>query len=114
MPLIPTLTQLDKGIQAGAEAAHHFASILNAHYQSVWNRDPETVAAELNADVHKSATIMQLNSQAAIAVNALLDALDDPRFQTRASDSLPANWSVGEAGFVYTAPEPPVDTPENA
>ena len=65
--------------------------------------------AELNADPSRSATIFGLNSQAASAVNALLDAINGPRFPTRAPNSMPEGWSFGVSGFVYTAPEPPAE-----
>lgn len=115
MPLLPTPTVLDLGVQAGAEAAHHMASVLRSQWSAFWHRSPEVILAELNADPSRSATIFGLNSQAASAVNALLDAITDGdtesalRFPTRAPNSMPEGWAFGVSGFVYTAPEPPAE-----
>ena len=115
MQLLPTPTILDQGVIAGAEAAHHLASVLHSQWPAFWSRSPEVILSELNADPSRSATIFGLNSQAASAVNALLDAITDGdtesalRFPTRAPNSMPDGWSFGASGFVYTAPEPPAE-----
>ena len=129
MQLLPTPTILDQGVIAGAEAIHHAVSVLKSQWHAVWNRLPEVVAVEINANPAKSALIMSLTSQAAVANNALLDALvtaaqEDSdtalvtylqgRFPTRAPNSMPECWSFGVSGFVYTAPpepEPPAEEP---
>lgn len=111
MSLIPTPTVLDQGVLAGAEAAHNLASVLASQWQRFWQRDPAAVLAELNTDAARSAAIFALNSQAATVVNALLDALNDPRFPARAPTSMPTGWSFSpEAGFAYTPPA--IEEPE--
>jgi hypothetical protein len=107
MPLITKQTALDSASLAGAEAAHHLASTLKSGWQSVWNRAPQIIAAELNADLTKSVAIFQLNAQASSAVNALLDAVNDERFSVRVPTSMPSGWELTEAGFTYTAPPEP-------
>jgi len=104
--MIPKLTTLDQVTIQGAEAAHHLAATLKAGWEQVWNRDPEIVAAELNADLAKSGAIFQLNAQTATAINAILDSVDDERFTARVPTSMPSGWELGQAGFVYTSPEP--------
>jgi hypothetical protein len=108
MITLPTIPTLDAAALTAAEAAHHFAAVLRAQWCCVWQRDAETVAAELNADLLKSLAIFQLNTQAAESVNALLDAIDDPRFSTRAPTSMPAYWGLTETGFQYSPPSPPI------
>jgi len=104
--MIPKLTNLDTVTIQGAEAAHHLATTLKAGWEQVWNRSPEVVAAELNADLAKSTAIFQLNAQTATAINAILDLVDDERFSVRVPTSMPSGWELGQAGFVFTAPEP--------
>lgn len=114
MPLLPTPTILDSGLLAGAEAANHLASVISSQWSRFWNRDPEVVAAELNADPQRSGQIFALNGQAAQAVNALLDAMQDARFSRRAPAAMPEHWSVGADGFVFTTPvieEPTTNEP---
>ncbi|MEY2655443.1 MAG: hypothetical protein RLZZ524_2471, partial [Pseudomonadota bacterium] len=70
-----------------------------------------TVLADLHADLPKTLAIFSLNTQAALAVNALLDAVNDARFPTRAPAELPAYWSFDPAtGFAYTPPPPEPET----
>lgn len=105
MNLIPTPTQLDIGILAGAEAANHFAAVLSNQWQAFWNRDTDTILAELNSDP-RAATVFALNSQAAATVNALLDSIGSPKYSNRAPTSMPAGWAFDGSIFSYTAPEP--------
>lgn len=110
---LPTTSVLDSASLAGAQAAHNLAVILLTGWKQVWDRDPETVAAELNADVAKSVGIFTLNAQAGSAVNELLDSVNDERFPTRAILTMPPGWALTETGFYYTAPviEEPDKTP---
>ena len=112
MNLIPQPTVLDLGLIAGAEAANHFATVLRSQYSAVWDRDPATVVAELNADVATSALLMELHNQAANAMNALLDALNAPQYSTRAQTSMPPHWSFADGAFSYNPPAPPEPEPE--
>jgi hypothetical protein len=102
--MIPKLTTLDTVTIQGAEAAHHLAATLKAGWEQVWNRSPEIVSAELNADLAKSGAIFQLNAQTATAINAILDLVDDERFSVRVPVSMPTGWELTQEGFVYTAP----------
>ena len=112
MIILSTPTTLERASLAGAEAAHHLASTLKAGWESVWNRAPEIVAAELNADLANSVTIFQLNAQASTAVNALLDVVDDERFSVRVPTSMPDGWQLTEQGFIFVAPPEPEPAPE--
>jgi hypothetical protein len=105
--MIPKLTTIDQVTIQGAEAAHHLAVTLKAGWEQVWNRAPEIVATELNADLAKSGAIFQLNAQTATAINAILDLVDDERFTVRVPTSMPSGWELGQAGFIYTAPPIP-------
>jgi len=105
--MIPKLTILDQVTIQGAEAAHHLAATLKAGWEQEWNRAPEIVAAELNADLAKSVAIFQLNAQTATAINAILDGVSDERFSVRVPTSMPSGWELTESGFVYTAPPVP-------
>lgn len=98
---------LDSATLKGAEAAHHFATILKSGWESVWNRSPEIVAAELNADLAKSSAIFALTAQAASSVNALLNAVNDERFSVRVPTSMPEGWEITKNGFIFTAPSEP-------
>lgn len=91
----------------GAEAAHHFAAVIRNQYDAFWQRDVAVLLADLNADVTKTLAIFGLNTQAATAVNAMLDAIDDPRWPTRAPAAMPEGFSFDQqAGtFGYVAPE---------
>ena len=102
--MIPKLTILDTATLQGAEAAHHLAATLKAGWESVWNRSPEIVAAELNTDLAKSTAIFHLNTQTATAINAILDAVNDDRFTARVPTAMPNGWELTAEGFVYTAP----------
>lgn len=104
MSLIPKPSVLDSGLIAGAQAAHHFATVLKSQWQAFWHRTPETVAAELNADVARSLQIFALNSQSAQAVNAVLDAVGDSDLSNRAPDAMPEGWAFDGTAFTYTAP----------
>lgn len=106
MPLLPAPTPLQLAAQAGAEAIHYAATVLRAQYSAVWDRDPATVAAELNADPATSAQLMALHNQASTAVNALLDALDSPTHSTRAQTAMPEYWSFTDGAFTYNPPAP--------
>lgn len=110
MIILPTPTILDSGALAGAEAAHHFATVLRNQWTAFWQREPAAVLADLHADLPKTLAIFALNTQAATAINALLDAVGDLRFPVRAPSALPDYWSFDEqAGFAYT---PPVIEPQ--
>lgn len=115
MSLLPQPTVMDSGALRVAEAKHHSVTVQKAVWQEFWQRDPEIVAAELNADVQKTLALFQLNSTAAQADNALLDAIGDSRFSNRAPDSIPPQWIFDIDGqkFVY-APPPPVIEEEPA
>ena len=110
--ILPTPTPLQRAAQAGAEAIHYAATVLRAQYDAVWGRDPETVAAELNADVPTSVLLMELHNQAATALNALLDTLNAPQYSTRAQTSMPEYWSFADGAFSYSPPPPPEPEPE--
>jgi len=113
MSLIPQTTILDAAALAGAEAAHHFATVLHSQWTAYWSRPPETILADMTADLPKTLAIFSLNTQAGLAVNAILAALDDARFPNRAPVELPAYWSFGGEMFVYAPPAPePEPIPE--
>jgi len=96
---------LDAAALAGAEAAHHLAVVLHSQWSIFWRRDPATVLAELSADPAKAIAIFALNTQAAASVNALLDAVGDARFSTRAPQNMPEGWIFDGTAFVYVAPQ---------
>jgi len=106
MQLIPQPTILDSAALAGAEAAHHLASVMRSGWLAYWSRTSETILADMAADLPKTLAIFALNTQAGLAVNALLDAINDDRFANRAPISLPAYWNFDGSAFVYT-PTPP-------
>jgi len=111
MSLIPAPSPLDAGIEAGAIAAHHLAVTIKAGHEGVYNRPIETILADLNADVAKAAQIMQLSEQASLAVNALLDAVNDDRFPTRAPTTMPTGFAFDGSQFTFTPPviDPPAE-----
>ena len=104
MITIPSHTPLIRGLLAGAEAAHYFATVLRSQYETFWNRDTATVLAELNANIAENVAIFELNTQAGTAVNSLLDALNDPRFSTRAPITMPSNWAFVDGQFTHIQP----------
>jgi hypothetical protein len=107
MLTLPNPPLLDTAALAGAQAAHYLATVLRSQWSAFWSRDPATVLADLHADLPKTLTIFQLNTQAALAVNALLDAVNDERFPTRAPAELPQYWTFSpEGGFAYAPPAP--------
>lgn len=113
MIILPKPSLLDSAALAGSEAAHHLAVVLRSQWSAVWERDPVIVLAELSADPTKTAAIFALNTQAAAAVNALLDAVGDSRFSTRAPQTMPDGWSFDGTAFTYvTPPEPLAIDPE--
>jgi len=107
MITLPQPTILDSAALAGAEAAHHLATVLQTQWQAFWQRPADTVLSDIAADLPKTLAIFQLNTQASEAVNALLDAVNDPRFTRRAPTSLPAYWSFNGTTFDYNPPPPP-------
>jgi hypothetical protein len=119
MITLPQPTILDSAALAGAEAAHHLATVLRTQWTGFWQRDPAIVLADIQADLPKTLAIFALNTQAAEAINALLDAISDPRFQRRAPTTLPAHWSFDGTAFSYDPPviedpeeESPMPDPE--
>jgi hypothetical protein len=106
MPLIIKPTVLQSASLAGAEAAHHLAGVLKSGWERYWQRTPETILAEMEADLANTLVIFALNTQAGTAVNALLDALADDRFTARAPVALPDGWSFDGNQFTYTPPAP--------
>lgn len=108
MPLLAKQSIMDSGAFAGAEAAHHLATVLRSQWQAFWQRSPEAVLSELHADLPKTLQIFALNTQAGTAVNALLDAIGDERFSNRAPDSMPPHWSFDGQAFSYNPPLLPV------
>jgi hypothetical protein len=112
MLTLPNPPLIDTAALAGAQAAHHFATVLRAQWSAFWGRDVATVLSDLHADLPKTLAIFQLNTQAALAVNSLLDAVADERFPVRAPAELPPYWSFApEVGFAFTPPPPPVEEP---
>lgn len=109
---LPSLSTLDQGLLAGAEALHHSAQVLRNAWTAFWQRDPAVVIAELNGDIVKHGTAFALNEQAATAINALLDAVNDERFPTRAPVAMPEYWAFDGTQFTYTSPAPEEPTPE--
>jgi len=107
MITLPQPTVLDSAALAGAEAAHHLATVLTVQWQAFWNRPVDTVLADIEADLQKTLAIFALNTQASTAVNALLDAVNDPRFVRRAPTILPEGWAFDGAAFIYTPPSQP-------
>ena len=108
---IPTLSTLDKGKLAGAEAANHFASTLRSGWVAFWQRPTATVLSDLNADLAGIAETFALNTQAGTAINALLDAVDDGRFPARAPVTLPDYYSFNGSAWIFTPPPPPEPEP---
>jgi hypothetical protein len=106
MITLPKQTILDAGALASAEAAHHFASVLAASYRTFWQRNDETVLAELNADAAKTLALFQLNTQAGTSVNAILDSLNDDRLTNRAPTSMPPYWGYNGQQFTHDPPTP--------
>lgn len=100
-------TTLDAAALAGAEAAHHLATVLRTQWSAFWQREPAIVLAEIESDLANTLAIFALNMQASTAVNALLDAISDPRYPNRAPIDLPPYWSFDGSVFTYTAPAPP-------
>jgi len=114
MITLPQPTVLDSATLAGAEAAHHLATVIRTGYAAYWSRSPEVILADMAEDLPNTLAVFALNTQASEAVNALLDAVNDPRFSNRAPTSLPQYWSFDGAAFTYTpppAPEPSEDSP---
>jgi len=104
MSLLNQPSILDSATLAGAEAAHHMASVLRSQWELFWNRDSEIIFDEIGADLQKTLAIFTLNTQAGTSINALLDAIGDDRFSKRAPVSLPANWSFDGSTFSYNPP----------
>jgi hypothetical protein len=112
MNLIPQPSILDKATLAAAEAANHLATVMRAGWAAFWQRDPAEVLTDIAADLPKTLAIFALNTQAGTSVNALLDAINDPRFPARAPVDLPPYWSFNGAAFEYSPPpipEPPLE-----
>lgn len=101
---IPRTSIIGKGKLAAAEAAHNFATILRAGWQDFWQRDPTIVIAELNADIVAIGETFALNTQAGTAINAILDAISDDRFPTRAPVDLPEGYSFSGTEWVFNLP----------
>ena len=106
MSLLTIPSIMDSGTLAGAEAAHHFASVLLTQWTCFWQRNSVTVLADLNADIPKTLAVFNLNTQAAQGINPLLDALNDERFPRRAPESMPDGYSFNGTAFVYVDPQP--------
>lgn len=111
MNLIPQPSILDKVTLAAAEAANHLATVMRAGWVAFWQRDPAEVLADIAADIPKTLAIFALNTQAGTSVNALLDAINDPRFPARSPVDLPPYWSFNGTEFVYTPPPAPEPEP---
>lgn len=117
MSLLPTPTPLQRAALACAETTHYTTSVYRNQYGEIWNRDPAAIAAELNANVEQSATLLSLYEQAATAHNALLDSLaallpegaPNP-FTNRAPIGMPEYWSFTEGQFAFTPP-PIIEAP---
>jgi len=107
MPLIIKPTVLQSASLSGAEAAHHFAGVLRSGWERYWQRSPETILADMAADMQTTLAIFTLNTQAGTAVNALLDTLADDRFTARAPVALPDGWTFDGTAFAYTPPAEP-------
>lgn len=121
MSLILTPTPLQRATLACAEVAHYAATVFRNQYSEIWNRAPETVAAELNANVEQSAALLALYEEAATSHNALLDQLaallpegaPNP-FTNRAPIGMPPHWSFTDGVFSYNPPPPPPADPDQA
>jgi hypothetical protein len=102
------LAEKDDSVIRCAEAAHHFACVLSNENARFWAIPTERLLAVLNNDVAITLATFQANTTAGMAVNAILDALNDSRFPTRAPiDTGRADIVFNGTEFALVPPEEP-------
>jgi hypothetical protein len=111
MTIILQPTILDSATLASAEAYHHAATVARSGWLKYWSRSPEVILADMAADLPKTLAVFSLSTQSGLAVNALLDAINDERFTNRAPVELPPHWSFDGTAFVYAPPAPEIPEP---
>lgn len=102
------LAERDASVLRGAEALHHAAAVMRAEHGRFWAIPTDRLIALLNADIAGTLALFQANTQAAQAINAVLDLLDHPAFPGRAPTTTGrADIVLADGVFVHVpAPEP--------
>lgn len=102
------LLDRDASILRGAEALHHAAAVMRSEHSRFWAMPTERMLAVLNNDVSMTLELFQANTQAAQAINAVLDMLNHPGFAGRApTETGRADIVFQDGAFVHIpAPEP--------
>jgi len=115
MSLITSKTQLqidldakDESVLRSAEAMHHTATVIKNENIKFWSLPTDRLLAVLNYNIPQTLSVFAANAQAAVAINALLDAVDSPRFSNRLPTEMGRNDVMFDGNqFVVIPPEPP-------
>jgi hypothetical protein len=120
MSIIRPLTQAESDLAAkeqlvlqAGEATHHLASTLATTNQQFWSLPTDRLLAVLNADIPATLATFAANTALATQVNASLDALNVPRFSSRAPvEAGRSDIIFNGTVFEYVAPPEPEPEPE--
>jgi hypothetical protein len=91
-----------------AVALHHAAAVIAAENRLYWSLPDDRLIAVLNDDVPVTLARFEANTQAATAINSLLDQVADPSLPCRAPTA-PGRADIGFDGtnFFIIIPSPP-------
>lgn len=113
MSLFTPKTQLQADLEAKdslllvtGEAMHHLAATLKTANAKFWSLPDERLLDLLNNDLAQTLATFQANTALGTVLNAHLDALNIPKFPTRAPVEMGRTDVVFEEGaFVIVPPE---------
>jgi hypothetical protein len=116
MSIIRQLTEAEADLQAkeqlvlqAGEATHHLASTLASTNAQFWSLPTDRLLAVLNADIPATLATFAANTALGLQVNASLDALDVPRFASRAPVTAGRSDIIFNGTmFEYIAPPEPL------
>jgi len=104
------VSEKDAGVLRSAEALHHAATVIKHENMRFWSLPTDRLLAVLNYNIPQTLSVFAANAQAAVAINALLDAVDSPRFSNRLPTEMGRSDVMFDGNqFVVIPPEPPVE-----
>lgn len=107
------LAEKDASVLRCAEAAHHLAAILGNENARFWAVPTERLLDVLNHDVATTLATFAANTALGVALNAVLDQIDDTRFHARAPVEPGRSDIVYQDGaFVFIPPPEPETRPD--
>jgi CRP-like cAMP-binding protein len=102
------IAEKDAGILRAATALHYAATVIATENNRFWSIPTDRLLAVLNENVALTLSTFAANTQAATAINALLDAVAMPELSRRApTEPARADITFDGTSFVLVPPVAP-------